>query len=67
MRRFILAVDQNTSATKTILFDEAARVVAKTSLPHKQHYPQPGFVEHDGEEIYSNTIDTMKRCVATSG
>jgi glycerol kinase len=52
---YILAIDQSTSATKTILFDRNAHVVHRVTIEHKQYYPHPGFVEHDAEEIYLNT------------
>lgn len=51
----ILAVDQSTSATKALLFDTSGAVLDKTALEHQQYYPQPGWVEHDAEEIYQNT------------
>jgi glycerol kinase len=55
-KKYILSVDQSTSATKVMLFDAQARLVNRISLPHEQFYPQPGFVEHDAEEIYRNTV-----------
>lgn len=48
---FILAIDQSTSATKALLFDERGSAVDFASRDHRQHYPQPGWVEHDAEEI----------------
>ena len=51
----ILALDQSTSATKALLFSPAGELIAKTALDHRQYYPQPGWVEHDAEEIYQNT------------
>jgi glycerol kinase len=58
--KYILAIDQSTSATKTILFDERARVAHRVTIAHKQYYPQDGFIEHDAEEIYSNTLKGIK-------
>ena len=52
----ILAIDQSTSATKVILFDESGTLVDKTSREHRQIYPQPGWVEHDAEEIWQNLL-----------
>src|SRR5256885_1114263 len=51
----ILAIDQSTSATKAILFGTSGELIDKASLEHKQIYPQPGWVEHDAEEIWRNT------------
>lgn len=65
MARYILAVDQSTSATKAILVDSSGEVLSRSSLPHQQFYPNSGFVEHDGQEIYANTVEAMKRCVAS--
>jgi len=58
---FILALDQSTSATKALLFDSNGQLVDKTSVEHQQHYPQPGWVEHDAEEIYQNSIKACRR------
>ena len=63
MDRYILAIDQSTSATKAVLFDGIGGMIGRTSVPHKQYYPSAGFVEHDAEEIYANTLKAMKRCV----
>ena len=49
---YILAIDQSTSATKAVLFDAAGMVVDKAMREHRQIYPQPGWVEHDAEEIW---------------
>ncbi|MCP3763708.1 glycerol kinase GlpK [Domibacillus sp. A3M-37] len=51
---FILSIDQSTSGTKALLVNEEGAIVQKRSLPHKQHYPQTGWVEHDPIEIYEN-------------
>ena len=52
----ILAIDQSTSATKAVLFDASGRVLDKASRNHRQIYPQPGWVEHDAEEIWKNVL-----------
>src|SRR3954467_7912259 len=57
----VLAIDQSTSATKALLFDSDGRVVNKASVEHRQIYPQPGWVEHDAEEIYDNTHQVLAR------
>ena len=59
--KVILAIDQSTSATKAILFDVRGKLLDKVSLPHQQHYPQPGWVEHDAEQIYDNTLATIRQ------
>ena len=60
----ILAIDQSTSATKAILFSETGEMLDKTAVSHKQHYPQPGWVEHDAEEIYRNTVGVVKKLLS---
>jgi glycerol kinase len=52
----ILALDQSTSATKAVLFDRHGKVLDKASRNHRQIYPQPGWVEHDAEEIWKNVL-----------
>jgi glycerol kinase len=56
----ILAIDQSTSATKAVLFDAEGRVVDKASRDHRQIYPQPGWVEHDAEEIWQNVLAVIR-------
>ncbi len=52
----VLAIDQSTSGTKAILVNARGEIVRRATLPHKQHYPAPGRVEHDANEIYANTL-----------
>ena len=52
----LLAIDQSTSATKAVLFDLQGRVLDSASCEHRQSYPQAGWVEHDAEEIWRNTL-----------
>lgn len=57
--KFILAIDQSTSATKVMLFDANANLVHRISRSHQQYYPADGFVEHDPKEIFGNTVKGM--------
>lgn len=57
----IIAIDQSTSATKALLFDEKCKLVKQVGIPHQQFYPKPGWVEHDAEEIYCNTLKAMEQ------
>lgn len=59
-KKYILAIDQSTSATKVMLFDSQANLVNRVSKAHEQYYPSEGFVEHDAEEIFSNTVAVMQ-------
>jgi len=61
--KYTIAIDQSTSATKALLFDDDCQLVAQQSEAHRQYYPKPGWVEHDAIEIYANTIRVVKRLV----
>ncbi len=64
--KYIISVDQSTSATKAVLFNEHCQLVNRVNLAHKQYYPQPGWVEHDAEEIYNNTVEVIRQVVEQS-
>ncbi len=53
--KYVICIDQSTSATKAMLFDTTLRLHARVSLEHRQIYPKPGWMEHDAEEILDNT------------
>ena len=65
--QFILSIDQSTSATKVMLFDAFANLVHRVSLAHRQSYPAEGFVEHDAEEIFENTVSGMLEVLTATG
>ena len=60
----VISIDQSTQSTKAFLFDEDGRILGRASLSHRQIYPQPGFVEHDPEEIYINIVSVIKQLVS---
>ncbi|HZY80207.1 MAG TPA: glycerol kinase GlpK [Cyclobacteriaceae bacterium] len=62
-KRFILAIDQGTSGTKTIVIDDKAKVHAKATEPLKTSYLNNGFVEQDPEEIYRNVLSSVEKCL----
>ncbi len=62
-----LSVDQSTSATKALILDETGRILDRESREHTQHYPRPGFVEHDAGEIFQNTLDVCQTLLERSG
>ena len=66
MKEYIIAIDQSTSATKAILFDSNCRLLNRVNIEHKQYYPQAGWVEHDAEEIYANTVEAVRRLMSSS-
>src|SRR5688500_2400988 len=59
-RKYVLAIDQGTTGTHVLLFDERLKLVGKPYQEFEQHLPKPGRVEHDLSEIW----DTVQKCVA---
>ncbi len=62
-KKYILAIDQGTSSTKTILFDEEGKAVAKGYEPLKSYFLEGGFVEQDPQEIYNNVLTSVEKCI----
>ena len=62
--RTIIAIDQGTTSSRAILFDEAGTILAQQSAEFPQHFPEDGWVEHDPEDIWQTTIDVTKAMVA---
>ena len=65
--RYILALDQGTSSSRAILFDAAGHNLASAQREFSQIFPQPGWVEHNAEEIWSSQIGTAVEAVARAG
>ncbi len=63
MGKYILSIDQSTSATKAVLFNQEAKIIERETISHNQFYPQPEWVEHDPLEIYRNTLLAIKQVV----
>ena len=66
MEQYIIGIDQSTQGTKAILFDENGRIMEREDLAHRQIINEKGWVEHDPEEIYRNTIQVVKNLVNRS-
>ncbi|WP_180125723.1 glycerol kinase GlpK [Rhodoferax sp. BLA1] len=64
---YLLALDQGTSSSRSIVFDRAGRVVASAQRELRQIYPQPGWVEHDPMEIWANQLATAKDALLRAG
>jgi glycerol kinase len=62
-----LAIDQSTSSTKAIVFDASLNAIARASREHAQHYPAPGIVHHDANEIWRNTLAACRDAIAQAG
>ena len=59
MANYIGAIDQGTTSTRFLIFDRAGRIAASAQKEHEQIYPQPGWVEHDPEEIWLRTHEVI--------
>ncbi|MEY8337688.1 glycerol kinase [Lachnospiraceae bacterium 62-35] len=67
MADYVLGIDQSTQGTKALLFDESGRLICRADLPHRQIVTGEGWVDHDPEEIYKNTIGVVKKLVEKAG
>lgn len=65
--KYILAIDQSTSGTKALLFDEDARLIGRSDLPHKQKISENGWVAHDPMEIWENTKGVARAIIEKTG
>ena len=63
MSRYIAAIDQGTTSTRLILFDQAGNSVAVGQKEHEQIFPEPGWVEHDAGEIWRNTLEVSAQAL----
>jgi glycerol kinase len=63
-KKYILAIDQGTTSCRAILFDRQSQVVGTAQKEFRQLYPQPGWVEHDPEEIWSTQIGVIAELLA---
>ena len=64
---FILALDQGTSSSRSIVFDAGGSIVAMAQQEIRQIFPQPGWVEHDPEEIWQSQLATARQAIAKAG
>ena len=67
MSRYVLALDQGTSGSTALLVDDEGRVRARGHAELPQHYPQPGWVEHDPDEIWTTTMTAARSALAVAG
>lgn len=66
MDRLILAIDQGSTNSKAVLFDEAGQPVSRGSTPISTHFPRAGWVEQDADEIWASIVGAVAACVAAS-
>ncbi len=67
MANYILAIDQGTTSSRAILFDESRHIAAIAQKEFAQQFPASGWVEHDPEEIWDTVIDTVRDAMAKAG
>jgi glycerol kinase len=64
---YLLALDQGTTSSRAIVFNERCQMLAVAQQELTQHYPQPGWVEHDADEIWRSQLDCARRAVEQAG
>src|SRR4051794_28352965 len=67
MRQYILALDQGTTSSRAILFDRQGQVAATAQQEYPQHFPQPGWVEHDALDIWHSQLACPRQVLRESG
>ncbi|MBR0171209.1 MAG: glycerol kinase GlpK [Lachnospiraceae bacterium] len=67
MAKYIMALDAGTTSSRCILFDHAGSVVSVAQKEFAQHYPQPGWVEHDAEEIWETQLEVARKALEKAG
>ncbi|SPE59986.1 glycerol kinase [Verrucomicrobia bacterium] len=67
MEKYILAIDQGTTSSRAILFDHAGSIKSVAQREFKQFYPQPGWVEHDANEIWATQAGVVAEAIAGAG
>ncbi|NNK93247.1 MAG: glycerol kinase GlpK [Desulfobacterales bacterium] len=67
MNTYVLAIDQGTTSSRAIIFDASLAIISVAQQEFTQIFPQSGWVEHDPEEIWSSTLNTIKAAVDKAG
>jgi glycerol kinase len=66
-RDLLLAIDQGTTGTTSLVMDQSGKTLGRKNLEFPQHFPEPGWVEHDAEEIWQSVIDATSGALASAG
>src|SRR5436305_3139927 len=61
--RYVVAIDQGTASSRCLVFDHRARIVSIAQKEHHHHYPRPGWVEHDPQEIWRNVLTVVAQAL----
>ena len=67
MAKYIMALDSGTTSNRCILFNEAGQIQAMAQKEFTQIFPQPGWVEHDAEEIFATQLEVARQAVQNAG
>lgn len=67
MTKYIVSIDQGTTSCRSFIFDKDGKTIGMGQKEFAQHYPQPGWVEHDAQEIFETQVDCIKEAVKTAG
>lgn len=67
MSGFVLAIDQGTTSTRAIVFDSEYRIRGLGQQEFPQHFPRSGWVEHDAQDLWRTTVETVRAALAQSG
>ena len=65
--KYIMALDQGTTSSRCIIFDHSGAMLASAQKEFAQHYPKPGWVEHDAAEIWETTLEVARGAMAKAG
>lgn len=65
--QYLLAIDQGTSSSRAVIFNRGAEAIASAQQEFPQEYPQPGWVEHDPEEIWNSVVAVTRKALADAG
>ena len=67
MEKYVIAIDQGTTSSRAIIFDHGSRIVASAQKEFTQIFPQPGWVEHDANEIWLSVMAVLMEVMGASG
>ena len=67
MEQYILSFDQGTTSSRAIVFDRGGAVISTAQKEFQQIYPQPGWVEHDPNEIWASQISVASEAIVKAG
>ena len=67
MEQYILALDQGTTSCRAVVFDKKGQIISTAQEEFTQHFPNPGWVEHDPEEIWSTQSKMAREALEKKG